>query len=285
MTILKEEIYISLAYWLGQIGCDVSVDRGVIDPNCFNVLIGFPYVDEAVIDQLINVASGYAVFDVELLDEKMINYKPETERWFRPPLNRLFKNAKAFFSYFEQSVRFMQEAYHLPVFKFAPAHCPALATHQPRNDVDCDIDILFFGRVYDTRASVLKGLEDKYALRLLDVEDVTSFYFRNDLAVRSKIILHLGHREPFQHIGMMRLLSMAHIQAFSLSEDRAEIEPDLRPLSAWWDAQKAPLSECVAYWLANPEARHAQALNAESRVQARDEQPGLAHFWETHCAI
>ncbi|WP_420010931.1 hypothetical protein [Tateyamaria sp.] len=284
MTVLKEEIYITLAYWLGQISCDVSVDRGAIDPECFNILVGFPYVDDAVIDRLAALEAGYAVFDVELLDDGKINYKPETAHWFRPPLDRLFRNAKAFLSYFEQSVQFMAQAYDLPVYKLAPACCPALTTHAPRGEADCDIDILFFGRVYDTRVPVLNDLADRYSLRLLDVGDVTTSYFRNDLAARSRIILHLGHRAPFQHIGMMRLLSMAHIGAFSLSEERAEIEPALRPLSAWWDAEKMPLVDCVAHWLAHPAARREQALIAQNAVKAQADQPGLSQFWQAHCA-
>ncbi|PWW01547.1 hypothetical protein DFR52_102209 [Hoeflea marina] len=285
MSVLKEEIYISLAYWLRRIGHDVSMDRGRLDPSCLNVLIGFPYVDDAVIDRLIGAGPGYVIFDAELIDAGMINFKPETAFWFSEPRNRLFRHAAAFLTYFEQSARFLQRTFGLPVFKLAPSHCPVLATHRPMGEKDCDIDVLFFGRIYDSRAGLLDALAGTCRLRCLDVGDLTTFHMRNELAARAKIVLHLGHRPPFAHIGLMRLMSMAHIGVFSLSEDRTEIEPELRPLSGWWNSDAMALSDCVTGWLARPDDRRGIARGALDRIEASTDLSELKTFWDVHVAV
>ena len=283
ISVLKEDIYTSICAWLRDGGIDVSVERSDLPGSGPIIISGFEYLSDAMRLQVARSGRPYALLDVEILNNYMVNFKPETRPWFEPPVDEIFKNSRFLLTYYQSSARFINKSYGTPTYTIQPGYCSALHAYPSLTDEEKDIDVLFFGRVYDDRAPLLQRIADQFETRILDVPNLTPLFLRNEYARRARIILHLGHRQPFQHIGMMRLLSMAHLRAFSLSEWRLEIEDSLANLSAWWQPD-TDICDVIASWLTDAGGRERQAELTFNTLQNRNVAKELANFVSSHFA-
>lgn len=277
-TIMKEDIYTSLLYWLTKIGHVVTIESRSFEPNAINIIIGLQYLTPQEIDNIAHSPYEYGVFDVEYIASGMVNFKPETSWIFTDRSRRFLDRCRFFLSYFEESVRDMAR---LEVFsrRIMPGYVKTFEPESLIGESDKTIDLYFFGNVDAHRAAVLERIKQAVPMLVQTPSQVTPLFLRNARAARSKIVLSLGRALPFTHIGPMRLVEMAHLRTFVLSEMPAAAQPDLDGLCAYWSADEDP-GEVVRAWLFAPERRRARAEAAFERVKAFDPLTPLAEALE-----
>jgi len=228
---MKEDIYLSLRDCLERAtGRDVTMERGRWDPDAFNILVGLQYLNRKAARELVASSVRYGLFDVEILDHGMINYKPDTRRFFEDEERAVFQRAAFFLSYFRQSCDEVART-GLAAYQITPGFCTGLRTHSPRSEEQRDIDALYFGHVDEHRARILDALSERCKLVVLRPRDAITFQTRNSLAARARVVLSLGRAAPFGHIGPMRLIGMAHLPSFCLSEAPRLSQPELAPFA------------------------------------------------------
>ncbi|QTL02699.1 hypothetical protein J5J86_18230 [Aquabacter sp. L1I39] len=277
-TIMKEDIYTSLLHWLTQIGHVVTIEARSFEPNALNIIIGLQYLTPQEIDCIAASTCEYGVFDVEYIAAGMVNFKPETS-WLFADRSRKFRDRCRFFlSYFEESAR---EMARLGVFsrRIMPGYVKTFEPESVISEGDRTIDLYFFGNVDAHRAAVLERIEKTVPVLVQTPSQATPLFLRNARAARSKIVLSLGRALPFTHIGPMRLVEMAHLRTFVLSEAPAVAQPDLDGLCAYWSAAEDP-GEVARAWLFEPERRRARAEAAFERIKAFDPLPPLSEALE-----
>lgn len=267
-TIMKEDIYVSLFHCFAALGHVVTMDCRRLEPRALNILIGLQYLSRAEVAELAASSYDYAVFDVEFIDDGMVNYKPETAWLFGPEGRPFFDRCRFFLSYFADSVRMMSD---LGVFsrQMTPGYTPVLETGSRLNDRDKDIDVFFFGNVDGHRRPLLAQIGKACRLVVNTPADITPLFLRNARADRSRIILSLGRASPFHHIGPMRLIAMAHLRAFVLSEPAELHQPELAGLCSYWAHDQDPV-EVIRFWLDAADLRQTRAEAAYKRMRDID---------------
>lgn len=265
---MKEDIYISLFYWLEQLGHTVTMERERLEPSALNIVIGLQYLTRDQVRQLAGAPQDYGVFDVEFIAEGMINFKPQTAWLFGGDGRAFFDKCRFFISYFEESVRMVAGmgvfAHHI-----VPGYCPFLETPGRLPESEKTIDVFFFGNVDDHRRVLLNRIPGAINLKVDAPEDVTPLFLRNARADQARIILSLGRAPPFTHIGPMRLVSMAHLKAFVLSEPVPMRPSVIEELTAFWNEGTDPVEE-ILFWLDSPSLRRQRAEAAYQRMRMID---------------
>ncbi|MBT9293228.1 hypothetical protein [Prosthecodimorpha staleyi] len=277
-TIMKEDIYTSLLHWLAQIGHVVTIEPRSFERNAINIIIGLQYLTPEELDDIANSPYEYGVFDVEYIASGMVNFKPETSWIFADRARPFLDRCRFFLSYFDESVRLMA---HLGVFsrRIMPGYVKFFEPDSMIDEGDKTIDVYFFGNVDAHRAALLRRIERAVPVLVQTPSQVTPLFLRNARAARAKIVLSLGRAAPFTHIGPMRLVEMAHLRSFVLSERPARTQPELDGLCAYWTADEDP-GEVARAWLFAPERRRALAEAAFERVKAFDPLTPLAEALE-----
>ncbi|WP_029005719.1 hypothetical protein [Azorhizobium doebereinerae] len=277
-TIMKEDIYVSLFHWISALGHTVTMDSRRFEPRALNILVGLQYLSRAEVAELAASGYAYAVFDVEFIDRGMVNYKPETAWLFGAEGRAFFDRCRFFLSYFADSVRMMAD---LGVFsrQITPGYAPPLDTGCRLADRDKDIDVFFFGNVDGHRRPLLARIGEACRLAVNTPADVTPLFLRNARADRARIVLSLGRAKPFHHIGPMRLVAMAHLKAFVLSEPAQLDQPEIAGLCAYWAEDEDPV-EAIRFWLDAADRRRAHAEAAYARTRGLDPLTPLATVLE-----
>lgn len=277
-TIMKEDIYVGLFHWISMLGHTVTMDCRRMEPRALNILIGIQYLSREEIAELADSGYDYGVFDVEFIDNGMVNYKPETAWLFGEEGRLFFERCLFFLSYFAMSVRMMSD---LGVYsrQITPGYVPQFESGCRLNDAEKDIDVFFFGNVDDYRRPLLARIGEQCQLVVNAPTDVTPLFLRNARADRSRIILSLGRATPFHHIGPMRLVAMAHLQAFVLSEQPQLTQPEISDLCAYWEEDQDPL-EVIRFWLNAASLRQVRAESAYERMRALDPYAPLVAVFE-----
>ncbi len=277
-TIMKEDNYTRRLHMLSELGHVATIELRSLERNAINIIIGLQYLTTQELDDIANSTYDYGVFDVEYIAAGMVNFKPETSWLFadraRPFLNR----CRFFLSYFEESVRFMA---HLGILsrRITPGYVKFFEPDAVIGESDKTIDVYFFGNVDAHRAGLLRRVERAVPVLIQTPSQVTPLFLRNARAARAKIVLSLGRAAPFAHIGPMRLVEMAHLRTFVLSEMPARPQPELDGLCAFWTADEDP-GEVARAWLLAPERRRARAEAAFERVKSFDPLTPLAEALE-----
>jgi hypothetical protein len=276
--IMKEDIYSSLFHWVSRLGGTVSMDYGRLEPQALNIIVGLQYLSPEQIHDIAASSLDYGVFDIEFVAEKMVNFKPNTSWLFLREGQLFFERCRFFLSYFRDSVRMLQD---MGVFSrhFVPGYCQNLEWPGKISEKEKTIDVLFFGNVDRHRRSLLERMSKRINITVHSPQDVTPLLLRNAHAAQSRIVLSLGRARPFTHIGPMRLVSMAHLRAFSLSEPSLLPQPELAGLCVYWDAGQDPVEQ-IELWLADDTRRHRQAEAAYERIRQIDPVPVLAEALE-----
>ncbi|SFM09116.1 hypothetical protein [Methylorubrum salsuginis] len=271
---MKEDIYVSLLHWISALGHEVTMDCGRFEPHALNILVGLQYLSRTEVAELAASDYDYAVFDVEFIDRGMVNYKPETAWLFDAESRRFFDRCHFFLSYFTESVRMMSD---LGVFsrQIVPGYTPILETAGRLSDRDKDIDVYFFGNVDAHRRPLLTQIGKACRLVVNTPADATPLKLRNVRADRSRIVLSLGRARPFHHIGPMRLVAMAHLRAFVLSEPPTLDQPELADLCTYWARDQDP-TEAIRFWLEASDLREKRAEAAYERMRGIDPLAPLA---------
>lgn len=266
--IMKEEIYTSLFYWLSQLGYNVTMATSRLESKALNIIVGLQYLSKEQIRTITKTQFDFGLFDVEFVAEGMVNFKPETSWLFAGEGRRFFERCRFFLSYFKDSVAMLRD---LGVFSqhFVPGYCPLLETAGRISEADKSIDVLFFGNVDNYRQPMLERIAKGATLTVRTPKDVTPLFLRNALAQQARIVLSLGRARPFGHIGPMRLVAMAHLRAFSLSEAAAWPQPEINDLCAFFEHGQDPLESILA-WLHTPALRQQQAEAAYARIRGID---------------
>lgn len=267
-TIMKEDIYVSLFYWISKLGHSVTMDCRRLEPGAINILIGIQYLKREEIAELASSGYDYGIFDVEFIDNGMVNYKPDTAWLFGEDGRLFFDRCLFFLSYFSMSVRMMAD-HGVYSRQITPGYVPQFEAGCRLNDANKDIDVFFFGNVDDYRRPLLARIGEHCTLVVNAPTDVTPLFLRNARADRSRIILSLGRAAPFHHIGPMRLVAMAHLKAFVLSEPHQISQPDISDLCAYWEEDQNPV-EAIRFWLNEVSLREAQAEAAYERMRGLD---------------
>ena len=274
--VMKEDIYTSLYYWLACLGGKVTMEYGRLEPKALNIIVGLQYLSPEDIAAIAASTLDYGLFDIEILKNGMVNFKPETRWLFAEQGQKFFGRCRFALSYFQESVDTLKS---IGVFalKFVPGYCPLLEAPMPSPipEAEKSVDVLFFGNVDTHRAPILERIAQHASLEVDAPQQVTPMYLRNLQAARSRIILSLGRARPFTHIGPMRLVSMAHLKAFCLSEPASRPQPELAGLCTFWEPGQDPL-EAVRFWLDTPERRHERAAAAYARLRELNPQAILA---------
>ncbi|MBB5754816.1 hypothetical protein [Prosthecomicrobium pneumaticum] len=277
-TIMKEDIYTSLLHWLSEIGHVATIELRSLERNAINIIVGLQYLTPQELDDIANSTYEYGVFDVEYIAAGMVNFKPETSWLFADRARPFLSRCRFFLSYFEESARLMADLGILSR-RIMPGYVKFFEPGATIGESDKTIDVYFFGNVDAHRAGLLRRVERAVPVLTQTPSQVTPLFLRNARAARAKIVLSLGRAAPFTHIGPMRLVEMAHLRTFVLSEMPARPQPELDGLCAWWTADEDP-GEVVRAWLMAPERRRARAEAAFERVKAFDPLTPLAEALE-----
>lgn len=267
-TIMKEDIYTSLHHWLSKLGHVVTIEPRSFEQNAINIITGLQYITPEELDEIAASPYEYGIFDVEYIASGMVNFKPETAWLFADRARRFLDRCRFFVSYFEESVRAMARLGVLSR-RIMPGYVEAFEPDGVLGEGDKTIAMYFFGNVDAHRAAVLRRIERIAPVLVQTPAQVTPLFLRNARAARAKIVLSLGRAPPFGHIGPMRLVEMAHLRTFVLSETPSVAQPELDGLCAYWTADEDPGAVAQA-WLLAPERRRAKAEAAFERIKAFD---------------
>ncbi|MDR3517395.1 MAG: hypothetical protein P4M00_16440 [Azospirillaceae bacterium] len=163
-----------------------------------------------------------------------------------------------------------------------PGFVPQFEPDQVIGESDKTIDAYFFGNVDAHRAEILRRIDRVVPVVVQTPSQVTPLFLRNARASRTKVVLSLGRARPFTHIGPMRLVEMAHLRSFVLSEPPAAPQREIEGLCEYWEAGEDP-GEATRAWVLDPERRRARAEAAFARVKAIDPLTPLSEVLE-RCA-
>ena len=252
-TVLKEDIYKGLVYWLQQAGYVTSLTYNEIPPNWPNLIVGNYYLKPEHVEGILKSDTRFALLETEIVRPEGHNetFDPVAFEFQR----RLYQSAAAILTGVPANVATFAQlgltAHLMPL-----GYCPWLDTSRPLPNEYQDVELLFFGNVDARREAILRLLDKQFTLKVLNEQDLLTHFFRNAWVSRSKIVLSLRRGEPYTHLGVSRSWHVAHLQALTLSEPPGDGDHTADGLCEFYELGQLP--EAIQRYLDNPDERVAK---------------------------
>ena len=249
-TMLKEDIYKALVYWIGEAGFTTSLTYNELRLNQPNIIVGNYYLQPDHIRAIIKSGTPFGLVETEIVTSSGHNETTDKERF---ELHKeLYHAARFIMTGIEPNISaFADLGLIAHLIRFG--YCPLLETSTPLPDAHQDIDLIFFGNLDYRRSELLKVLQEDFTVKVLSERDVMSHFIRNGWVARSKIALSLRRGRPYNHIGVSRIWHLAHLRAMTLSEPPEEPDPSVEGLCEF--RELGEFKEAVYHYLKSPHDR------------------------------